>query len=249
MKKLNIVKFGGSLSKNEEAKKNFLDRVASISKKERVVLVHGGGPEIGSWLARLNIQTMFVNGLRYTDYTALEVVEMVLSGKVNKGLVAELNKRGAKAVGISGKDGKSVLCRRLPELGFVGEPLKVDITLAKDLLAGGFLPVMSSLAFDKDGNTLNVNADSMAMAMASALKADRLILLTDVRGVLDAEKKTINEIKTKDAEKLIENGTVTGGMIPKLRACAKSVKAGVKEVWIADGSSDLKEPEGTLIHR
>lgn len=247
MKEITVVKFGGSLSKDEKLRNKFLKGLAALSKKRPVVLVHGGGPEINNWLERLGIQSRFINGLRYTDAATLEVVEMVLSGRVNKGIVNVLNGHGVKAVGLSGKDGRTLCCARNAELGFVGEPSKVDTSLIKDLMAKRYLPVISSLGFDKAGNTLNVNADTAAMAVAAALKAARLVLLTDVRGVLDAEDKVIPVIKVGGITKLIESGTVTGGMIPKVKACAGSVRAGVREVWIAHGSCDLKRLTGTVI--
>ncbi len=242
-----IVKFGGSIAQVPRARALFLKDLAARSKKEKIVLLHGGGPEINLWLQRLQLKSVFVNGLRYTDAPVLEVVEMVLSGKVNKGLVGELNRRGVRAVGLSGKDGKTALCTRVKELGFVGEPSKIDASLVSSLLDGGFVPVISSLGFDAKGQTLNVNADSMAMALAGALKADALVLLTDVPGVLDAQKKTIPEIRVKDIQRLFDSGVISGGMIPKLKACAHALKAGIKEVWIIEGSKGFKHFKGTVI--
>ena len=249
MKKTVVVKFGGSLSKNERAKNAFLDSFAALSKKARVVLVHGGGPEINHWLNKLKIISRFVGGLRVTEGPALEVVEMVLSGKVNKGLVADLSKRGLAAVGISGKDGGLLICKQIKRLGFVGEPAKVNPELLKTLMNGGFIPVVSSLAADAKGQTLNVNADHMAMALAAGLKADKLVLLTDVPGVLDADKKTIKSIKISGVKGLLKYGVITGGMIPKIKACSAAVKKGVKEVWIADGSKGLNKLTGTVIKK
>ncbi|MHB9156194.1 MAG: acetylglutamate kinase [Endomicrobiales bacterium] len=247
MKPVTVVKFGGSLGRNEKAKKKFLGDLASLAKKESVVLVHGGGPEINSWLTRLGIESRFVGGLRYTDEQTLEVVEMVLSGKVNRELVSQLNRRGVRAVGISGKDGQMAYCRRVKPLGFVGEPVKVNTLLLKALLRSRCLPVVSSLGFGGQGQTLNLNADSLAMAIAAAMKAKRLILLTDVCGVLDENKRTIPVIPVGHVPSLIKKGIVTGGMIPKVKACAKSIKYGIKEVWIADGCSGLKKVRGTVI--
>ena len=249
MKQTIVVKFGGSLSKSEKAKNAFLNSIAALSKKARVVLVHGGGPEINNWLNRLGIKSRFVGGLRVTDGPTLEIVEMVLSGKVNKALVAGLNKRGSSAAGISGKDGKLLVCRQIKKLGFVGEPVKADTGLLKTLMNGGYLPVVSSLAADQKGRTLNVNADLMAMALAAGLKADKLILLTDVPGVLDADKKTIKAVKISQVKGLLDNGVITGGMIPKIKACSAAVKKGVREVWIADGSKGLNKLTGTVIKK
>jgi acetylglutamate kinase len=249
MKNITVIKFGGSLTKDAKVKNDLLKNLAALSKKRPVVLVHGGGPEINNWLERLGIQSRFVDGLRFTDSRTLEVVEMVLSGKLNKGIVNTLNCSGVKAVGLSGKDGKMVLCVRKSELGFVGEPKKVNPRLIIDLLENGYLPVISSLGFDERGDTLNVNADSMAMAVAAALKADKLILLTDVDGVLDNEDKVIPEIKLSQVSDLIATGIITGGMIPKISACMDSVKAGVKEVWIAHGRAELDKLRGTVIKK
>jgi len=247
MKNITVIKFGGSLSKNERARKNFLDELCRLFKKETVVLVHGGGPEINAWLKKLGVESRFIKGLRYTDKPALEIVEMVLSGKVNKGFVGELYKRGVLACGVSGRDCGLAPSRRIKKLGFVGEPGKINTGLLKALLAAGFMPVVSSLGFSPDGGALNLNADSLAMAIAVSLKARRLVLLTDVRGVLDGEGRTIPCIKLPAVGGLISSGIVTGGMIPKIRACGASVNKGVREVWIADGASGLKNLKGTLI--
>ncbi|MCL2335152.1 MAG: acetylglutamate kinase, partial [Endomicrobia bacterium] len=200
-------------------------------------------------LEKFSVQSRFINALRYTDAAALEVVEMALSGKVNRVLTTGLIKNRANAVGISGKDGNSVVCRQVKELGFVGEPVKVNKKLIESLLKAGFLPVIASIAADKSGNVLNVNADTLATAIATAFKAQKLVFLTDVAGVLDKNKKTIKEIKTKEIAPLIKDQTITGGMIPKIKGCADSVKKGVKEVWIADGVSGIKNIKGTVIKK
>jgi acetylglutamate kinase len=249
MSNVTVIKFGGSLGQNIKALAAFCKDVAKLAKKEPVVLVHGGGPEINSWVERLGLKVKFVNGRRFTDEATLEVVEMVLSGKVNKGFVTMLNKNGVKAVGISAKDGKTAVCTRVKELGLVGEPVKIDVALINTLLKAGFLPVLSSVGADAKGSVLNVNADSLAMALAGALKARRLILMTDVCGVLDAKKCTIPAIRVAQVDNLIKDSTVTGGMIPKLQACARAVKNGIKEVVIADGSRGLKAIKGTVIKK
>lgn len=247
MKQITVIKFGGSLSKNKRAMKRFFGDMAKASKKGGVVLVHGGGPEINLWLERLGIKPKFVGGLRFTDSATLEIVEMALDGRVNRYIVSELTRLGLKAVGISGKDGKIVQCSRIKKLGFVGEPSKVDTGLIKVLLSAGYLPVVSSLGFGAKGETLNVNADSFAMALACNLKAEKLILLTDVPGVLDENKKTIDCIKTCDIEKLLSDNIITGGMIPKIKACSKAIFSGVKEVWIVDGAKGINKLKGTVI--
>jgi acetylglutamate kinase len=249
LKDIVVIKFGGSLSSNKAAWKKFMSDLSSLVKKNNIVLVHGGGPEVSSWLERLGIATKFVDGLRYTDEASLEVVEMVLSGKVNKTIVSELLKNKINSVGISCKDGSVCISTRNDKLGFVGEPCKVNDKLIQVLLKNKFLPVVSSLSINAKGETLNVNADSVAMALAKALKAKRLILLTDVEGVLDSHKKTIRRIRAKEIPGLITQGIVTGGMIPKVKACADSIKAGVKEVWIASGVYGIKQLKGTVISK
>jgi len=246
---LSVVKFGGSLTKNLRAQSKFLKETAEISRKENIILVHGGGPEINALLEKFAITSKFVDGLRFTDSDTLGVVEMALSGKVNRTLTTGLIKNGANAVGISGKDGKSVVCRQIKQLGFVGKPIKVNKKLIEILIKGRFLPVVASLASDAKGNVLNVNGDMLAASIAATFKAQRLIFLTDVAGVLDKNKSTIKEIKVKEIESLIKDQTITGGMIPKIKSCADSVEKGVKEVWIADGASGIKKIKGTVIKK
>jgi len=246
---LSVVKFGGSLTRNPSAERKFLKETAEISRKENIILVHGGGPEINALLEKFAIKSKFVDGLRFTDSDTLGIVEMALSGKVNRILTTGLIKNGANAVGISGKDGKSVVCKQIKQLGFVGKPIKVNKKLIEILIKGGFLPVVASLAADIKGNVLNVNGDMLAASIAAAFKAQRLIFLTDVAGVLDKNKNTIKEIKIKEIDSLIKDQTITGGMIPKIKSCAGSVKKGVKEVWIADGASGIKKIKGTVIKK
>ncbi|MDR1122491.1 MAG: acetylglutamate kinase [Endomicrobium sp.] len=249
MKALTVVKFGGSLIRNSKFQAKFFKEIAEISRKRRFILVHGGGPEINVMLEKFFVTSKFVNGLRYTDVDALSVVEMVLSGKVNRILTTELIKNGANAVGISGKDGKSVICKQVKELGFVGTPIKVNKKLIEVLLKAGFLPVIASIAQDVAGNVMNVNADTIASSIASAFMAEKLIFLTNVPGVFDKNKKIIKEIKVKDVDVLIKNKVITGGMIPKIKGCVNSVKKSVKEVWIADGKSGIKNIKGTVIKK
>jgi len=187
--------------------------------------------------------------LRFTDAPALEVVELALCGKVNRKLVSGLLKNKAAAVGISAKDGLSVVAKPKKNLGFAGEPSKVDKKLIETLVKAGFLPVIASVAADFKGSPLNVNADSLASAIAVAFKAAKLIFLTDVAGVWDKNKKTIKEIKLKNISSLIKDETITGGMIPKIQGCADAVKKGVKEVWIADGSAGVKNIKGTVVKK
>lgn len=247
MKELTVIKFGGSIAKDAKIRKRFLADLAKFSRHNPVALVHGGGPEINAWITRLGLTTKFVNGLRFTDKETLEIAGMVLNGKVNKEIVLELNKLGVKAAGISGIDGKLIRCLRLPRLGYVGEPEETDTSIISILIANKFLPVISSTGYDKKGSMLNINADSLAMAIAQGLKAQRLILLTDVAGVLDKEKKTIPVIRLREIRGLLDNNVISGGMIPKIEACRRAVKAGVKEVWIIDGAKGLEEMKGTVV--
>ena len=248
MKKDWVVKFGGSLLSDEAARRGFLKDAAALAKKRSLVLVHGGGPEINAALDRMGVKSSWVNGRRVTDEESMRVVEMVLSGQVNKRLVGELSRLGVKAVGLSGRDGGLLIATPAPDLGRVGTPSKADPSVLKTLLAAGFLPVVSSVASGPGGEALNVNADEAAAALASALKAERLIYLTDVPGVLDAGKKTIPVIKTgKELEKLIASGVITGGMIPKTRSCREAIKKGVGEVDIVDGRAGLLAMKGTRL--
>ena len=247
MNDITVIKFGGSLTKNKDAQKKFIKELSEISKTQNIVLVHGGGPEINNLLSRLNIESKFVNGLRYTDEQTLEAVEMALSGKVNKMLTAELIKCGVRAVGISARDGSIAVCDVKKELGFVGEPVKIDVSLIQNLIDGGFFPVISSVGMAEDTHALNINADTLATNIAISFKAAKLIFLTDVAGVLDKDKKTIKEIKISEVDNLIKTEVITGGMIPKINSCKQAVEKGVKEVLIVDGISGIKQLNGTVI--
>ncbi|GHT59102.1 acetylglutamate kinase [Endomicrobiia bacterium] len=249
MKSLTVVKFGGSLIKSHQARSKFLKELAEISQRQRIVLVHGGGPEINALLDKFAVTSKFVNGLRFTDESTLGIVEMALSGKVNRVLTTELIKNGANAVGISGKDAKSVICKQIKELGFVGKPVKVNKKLIDILINAGFLPIVASVASDVKGNVMNINADTLASSIATAFKADKLIFLTDVPGVLDKNKNTIKHITIKQINALIKDKTITDGMIPKIKGCADSIRKGVGEVWIADGTRGIQRIRGTVIKK
>ncbi|HEX2594624.1 MAG TPA: acetylglutamate kinase [Rhizomicrobium sp.] len=203
------------------------------------VVVHGGGPQIGAMLGKLNIPSNFINGLRVTDEAAMEVVEMVLSGSINKQIVSGINAAGGRAVGLSGKDGNLVVARKLVkdgvDLGFVGQPETVNPEVLKTVMASEIVPVIAPIGVGKDGETYNINADTVAGAVAGAMKAERLILLTDVEGVLDSEKKLIPKLTVKEARELIANGTIKGGMIPKIETAIDAVEAGVHAAVILDG--------------
>lgn len=242
-----VVKFGGSLLSDQAARRSFLKDAARLAKKNPLVLVHGGGPEINAALDKMGIVSTWVNGRRVTDEAAMGVVEGVLSGQVNKNLVGELNALGAKAVGLSGRDGGLLKAKPVRELGRVGEPDKADPTLISVLLKAGFLPVLSSVAAGRDFGALNVNADEAAAALAIALKARRLVYLTDVPGVLDANKKTIPTIRVGDIKNLIDTKVITGGMIPKVLSCKNALKKGVAEINIIDGRAGLPKLLGTKL--
>jgi acetylglutamate kinase len=212
------------------------------------VVVHGGGPQIGAMLKRLDIKSDFVHGLRVTDKPTVEVVEMVLAGAINKSIVSAINRQGGKAVGICGKDANLMIAKRVTEMpdpetneikpvdiGYVGDPVKVTPEIVEVISRSDLIPVIAPVAVSAEGQTLNVNADTFASALAAALKAKRLLLLTDVAGVLDKDKKLIDDLTVAEARGLIRNGTITGGMIPKVEGCIEVVEAGVEAVVIIDG--------------
>jgi acetylglutamate kinase len=211
--------------------------------------VHGGGPQINAMLKRLAIQSTFVDGLRVTDAAMVEVVEMVLAGTVNKYVASLITQAGALAVGICGKDGAMIRARKLTrtkidpdsnieralDLGFVGEPVGVDVRVIHALTGGGLVPVIAPVGVGADGQTYNINADTVAAAVAGALNASRLLMLTDVPGVLDKDRKLIQELSLSDVQARIDDGTITGGMIPKVENCVEAVRQGVKGAVILDG--------------
>jgi acetylglutamate kinase len=202
------------------------------------IVVHGGGPQIGQMLQRLGIKSSFVNGLRVTDQATLEVVEMVLAGTINKQLAAEINAAGGRAVGISGKDGGLIRARKLTrngDLGFVGEPERIDDHVLDTFRKSDIIPVIAPIGVGADGETYNINADTVAGAIAAAVKAARFLLLTDVPGVLDADERLIPELTAAEARSLIESGVVSGGMTPKVETCLEAVAGGVEAAVIVDG--------------
>jgi acetylglutamate kinase len=235
------------------------------------VVVHGGGPQIATMLKRLGIVSEFAAGLRITDAATIEIVEMVLAGSVNKQIVSYINGAGGKAVGLCGKDGNMVTAtkttrtmvdpdsqiEKVVDLGFVGDPEKVDLTLLNQLIGYELIPVLAPLATSRDGQTLNINGDTFAGAVAGALKAKRLLLLTDVPGVLDEQKRLITELSAADARRLIADGTISGGMIPKVETCIYALEQGVQGVVIIDGKMQhavllelfTNQGTGTLIHK
>jgi acetylglutamate kinase len=203
------------------------------------VVVHGGGPQIGAMLKKLAIPSNFINGLRVTDEAAMEVVEMVLSGTINKQIVSGINAAGGRAIGVSGKDDSLIVAKKLVkdgvDLGFVGEPETVNPQVLKTVMGSEIVPVIAPIGVGAGGETYNINADTVAGAVAGAMKAERLILLTDVEGVLDREKKLIQKLSVKEARALIADGTIAGGMIPKIETAIDAVEAGVSAAVILDG--------------
>ncbi|WP_193173936.1 acetylglutamate kinase [Nisaea nitritireducens] len=244
------VKFGGHAMGDDDLFKSFAaDMVLMKQVGMNPIVVHGGGPQIGKMLERLAIKSEFVDGLRVTDSATVEIVEMVLSGSINKSIVAAINEAGGRAIGISGKDGNLITARKLRrtkidtdsniekvlDLGFVGEPESVDVSILKTFAEGGLIPVIAPIGFGEDGETYNINADTSAGAIASASDAARFLLLTDVAGVLDKNGNLIPELSVGDARKLIEDGTISGGMIPKIETCIDAVENGARAAVIFDG--------------
>jgi acetylglutamate kinase len=245
-----VVKYGGHAMGDEANAKSFARDIVLMEQTAiNPVVVHGGGPQIGDMLKRLGIKSEFTAGLRVTDEATIEVVEMVLAGSINKQIVGYINAAGGKAVGLCGKDGNMVQARKVTrtivdpdsniekivDLGFVGEPDKVDITVLTQILGRDLIPVLAPVATSADGATYNVNGDTFAGAIAGALKAKRLLLLTDVPGVLDKSGQLIKELSVDDARRLIADGTISGGMIPKVETCIYALDAGVQAVVILDG--------------
>lgn len=238
-----VVKYGGAAMKDPSLKARVItDLVLLWTVGIRPVLVHGGGPEINSWLGKLGIEAEFKNGLRVTDEATMEVVEMVLGGRVNKSLVSLIQQSGGRAVGLSGKDGGLLKARQMVEkqIGFVGEVTKVDPQLVRQLVDGGYIPVVATVASDESGQALNVNADTAAGEIAAALKAEKLILMTDVPGVLrdkDDVSTKFAALSIRDCRQLVEDGVIAGGMIPKVQCCVRCIAQGVTAAHIIDGRS------------
>ena len=245
-----VVKYGGHAMGEEEMARSFARDIVLMEQTAiNPVVVHGGGPQIGGMLKRLGIKSEFADGLRVTDAATIEIVEMVLAGSINKQIVGFINAAGGKAVGLCGKDGDMVKARKISrhvtdpgsniekvvDLGFVGEPERVDTTVLTQILGRDLIPVLAPLATSNDGTTFNVNADTFAGAIAGALKAKRLLLLTDVPGVLDKSKNLIHQLTADEARRLIADGTISGGMIPKVETCLYALDQGVEGVVILDG--------------
>lgn len=253
-----VVKYGGHAMGDAALGKAFARDIALLKQSGiNPIVVHGGGPQIAAMLAKLGIESRFEGGLRVTDAKTVEVVEMVLAGSINKEIVAMINAEGEWAIGLCGKDGNMVFAEkahktyrdpdsnieRVLDLGFVGEPIEVDRTLLDLLARSAVIPVIAPVAPGRDGNTYNINADTFAGAIAGALSATRLLFLTDVPGVLDKDKNLIKELSVADALALIADGTISGGMIPKVETCIEAINRGVEGVVILNG----KTPHAVLL--
>jgi acetylglutamate kinase len=253
-----VIKYGGHAMGQDELARSFARDIVLLEQTAiNPVVVHGGGPQIEAMLKKAGVQSQFAAGLRITDAPTLEVVEMVLAGSINKQIVGYINAAGGKAIGLCGKDGNMVIAKKatrrvvdpdsniekVVDLGFVGEPDKVDTTVLDTVLGRELIPVLAPVCAGADGSSFNVNADTFAGAIAGALKAKRFLLLTDVPGVLDKNKKLIEKLSTSEVRSLIADGTISGGMIPKVETCLYALDQGVEAVVILDG----KVPHAVLL--
>ncbi|WP_417410754.1 acetylglutamate kinase [Hoeflea sp.] len=253
-----VVKYGGHAMGDAALGKAFAQDIALLKQSGvNPIVVHGGGPQIAAMLSKMGIESRFEGGLRVTDEKTVEIVEMVLAGSINKEIVALINAEGEWAIGLCGKDGNMVYAEkahktvtdpdsnieRVLDLGFVGEPVEVDRTLLDLLAKSEMIPVLAPVAPGRDGHTYNINADTFAGAIAGAVEASRLLFLTDVPGVLDKDKKLIDELTVSEARALIADGTISGGMIPKVETCIEAIERGVKGVVILNG----KTPHAVLL--
>ncbi len=245
-----VIKYGGSAMTDEKLKNSFAEDVVLMKFIGlKPVVVHGGGPQINAMMKRLGKEPKFIKGVRVTDESTMEVVEMVLGGTINKEIVALINNHGGQAVGLSGKDGRLIRAKKLrvsgsgktgiknaaPDMGLVGEVDDVDPRVIKSLDQDRFIPVIAPIGADGKGQTYNINADLVAGSIAAALKAEKLVVLTDVKGILNSQKKLVPTINRKDASRMIKKGTIKGGMIPKIQAGLRAVEGGVHKTHIIDG--------------
>lgn len=243
-KKRIVIKYGGNAMVNEDLKKSVMDDITLLKYVGiNPIIVHGGGPDITSALGVYNIESKFINGLRVTDEDTVNIAQMVLVGKTNKDIVAKLNHAGGKAIGLCGLDGNLIKCKKYytevdgkkTDIGYVGEVTEINTKIINHLTEDEYIPVIAPIGVDEDGNSYNINADSVASAVAEALNAEKLMYLTDVRGVLDNNGELIQRIYTDEVQELIDNKTITGGMIPKVTGCKEAVHNGVERVHIIDG--------------
>ena len=239
-----VIKYGGNAMVNEDLKHSVIEDVTLLKYVGmNPVIVHGGGPDISAALKTYQIESKFVSGLRVTDAETMRIAQMVLVGKTNKEIVSHINTNGGKGVGICGIDGRLIECEPMTEdadgnpidIGFVGKIKRINTKLLETIAADEYIPVIAPVGTDENGQSYNINADTVASAVATAISAEKLIFLTDVEGVKDNKGDIIFEITTNAAEQLIENGTISGGMIPKVRACTEAVEQGVNRVHIIDG--------------
>lgn len=245
-----VVKYGGHAMGDDRVERDFAHDIVLLRQVGiNPIVVHGGGPQIGQMLERLKIKSTFIDGLRVTDAAMIEIVEMVLSGSINKGLVAAINAAGGRAVGLNGKDANLIRAKKLArtkrdpdsniekalDLGFVGEPDRIDAHVLHDLAREQIIPVIAPIGYGANGETFNINADTVAGAIAASAGAARLLLLTDVAGVLDQDKKVVQKLTAKRTRAMIADGTISGGMIPKVETCLLAVDGGVGGATILDG--------------
>ncbi|MBY0407800.1 MAG: acetylglutamate kinase [Rickettsiales bacterium] len=266
-----VIKYGGHAMGEASLARKFAEDIVLLKQVGiNPIVVHGGGPQIGRMLDRLKIQSSFIDGLRVTDAATVEIVEMVLSGSINKQIVSEINAAGGIAVGISGKDGHLIEARKLRrsmrdpdsniekilDLGFVGEPVSINPILLQEFSESNIIPVIAPIGIGKDGETYNINADTAAGAIATAIAAAKLIILTDVAGVLNKDKELISELSIREAKRLSKDGVISGGMIPKIETCIHAVENDVAAAHILDGrlphvlllETFTKYGAGTMIH-
>lgn len=244
-KKRIVIKYGGNAMLNEELKKSVMDDITLLKYVGlNPIVVHGGGPDISNALKVYNVESEFINGLRVTSKEAVDIAQMVLVGKTNKDIVSKLNHAGGKAIGLCGLDGSLIKCKKLytevdgekKDLGFVGDIIEVNTKVIDLLTDDEYIPVIAPVGVDDEGNSYNINADTVAAKVAEALKAEKLMYLTDVRGVLGKDDELIHKIEIDKVETLIADETITGGMIPKVRGCKEAVENGVERVHIIDGT-------------
>jgi acetylglutamate kinase len=267
-----VVKYGGHAMGDAKLSRQFAEDIVLLKQVGiNPIVVHGGGPQIGKMLERLKIKSSFVDGLRVTDAATVEIVEMVLSGSINKQIVSEINAAGGMAIGISGKDGQLIEARKLRrtardpdsniekilDLGFVGEPVRINPTLLQEFAESNIIPVIAPIGIGANGETFNINADTAAGAIAAALASAKLMILTDVAGILNKKGDLISEISIREAKKLIKDKTATGGMIPKIETCIHALENDAEAAHILDGrlphvlllETFTKYGAGTMIHR